>query len=816
MSNRNRAALSAGVVTLAVAITPSDAAGTAAFPRARVIAKGGQIIVDRPVQFFGPPVIDQTGCVSVDAQTGTSPDTQELQQVVLHFRPDSTMEVVARQGQTVPGAPNATFVHFNNLNVVDEVPLFRFSTNLPSSGIARFVAGAVDPVLGTGAAADGTLAPGDFVAAQTRLFVLAVDRLVSVIPGTGTFNELIRVGDMLDGRMVTAVPPATLFPLAIEPSGTFATAVVTLDGSSDAVTRFNLQTGSKTIALAEDGPAPGLPAGVTIRFLLNSADMNANGDWSVPGRLTGSGISDANDFVVFFFDAGGTLQGRVQEGMPVPDAAPGTTVLLPAAPLHGSTGAAFLYQQRDSEGAAMRAIGFFSNGSFRTLVRAGQSAPGGGVYSDFHFNMCMNDLGHLFFRSTLQSGEFVYNVVDTRDPAAQPEAIIRPGDSADLPGGGIGTVTGIGVIPRSGGQDGRQRACNDGQLTVAVSVSGTSAVAIVDLDASSVPPTPTPSATPSATASSTPSPSSTPTATATSTATRTATPTPTPSSSRTPTSARTSTPTSSRTPTSTRTSTPAPTRTQTRTVTSGPGTPTPSPQPTLTPPGEQLDFGDAPDNVILPGRPTPQYPTLLGNNGARHIIEEGFFLGQRVDPDADGQPNATATGDDEDSSLNDEEGVTLPKPLRAGSTARLVVVTSEFGRLDAWIDFNADGRWTVPPEQVLVRQDLLPGSNEIDIAIAADAVAGLTFARFRLSRAGGLSFDGPALDGEVEDYAVEIAGRLGGDANCDDVLTAADLPAVVQVIRSGARAPCLRGDADGSGAVDASDISALIMEIFAP
>jgi len=31
-----------------------------------------------------------------------------------------------------------------------------------------------------------------------------------------------------------------------------------------------------------------------------------------------------------------------------------------------------------------------------------------------------------------------------------------------------------------------------------------------------------------------------------------------------------------------------------------------------------------------------------------------------------------------------------------------------------------------------------------------------TYVRFRLSSAGGLSFDGPALDGEVEDYRVNL------------------------------------------------------------
>src|SRR5262249_6215060 len=50
-----------------------------------------------------------------------------------------------------------------------------------------------------------------------------------------------------------------------------------------------------------------------------------------------------------------------------------------------------------------------------------------------------------------------------------------------------------------------------------------------------------------------------------------------------------------------------------------------------------LDFGQAPD---------PPYPTYLTNNGARHIIVPGFYLGTGVDPESDGRPYGTDTDDD--------------------------------------------------------------------------------------------------------------------------------------------------------------------------
>jgi len=50
-----------------------------------------------------------------------------------------------------------------------------------------------------------------------------------------------------------------------------------------------------------------------------------------------------------------------------------------------------------------------------------------------------------------------------------------------------------------------------------------------------------------------------------------------------------------------------------------------------------LDFGDAPE---------PAYPTLLANNGARHVLLPGVFLGFAADAEPDGQPTPTANGDD--------------------------------------------------------------------------------------------------------------------------------------------------------------------------
>ena len=163
-------------------------------------------------------------------------------------------------------------------------------------------------------------------------------------------------------------------------------------------------------------------------------------------------------------------------------------------------------------------------------------------------------------------------------------------------------------------------------------------------------------------------------------------------------------------------------------------------------PEAELDFGDAP----------APFPTLLADDGARHQIVDGVYLGNAIDAESDGQPDATATGDD-NAGTRDEDGVTLPSHLLPGWAASITVVASAQGKLDAWIDFNGDGVWQAS-EKVFDSVDLVSGSNTLTIDMPSDAVPGMSFARFRFSTAGGLLPTGLAPDGEVEDYQVRIDG----------------------------------------------------------
>lgn len=177
-------------------------------------------------------------------------------------------------------------------------------------------------------------------------------------------------------------------------------------------------------------------------------------------------------------------------------------------------------------------------------------------------------------------------------------------------------------------------------------------------------------------------------------------------------------------------------------------------------PGAQLDFGDAPDPVsTTPGR----YPTSQAFDGARHVSNAtDLRLGATITGESDGNPTPRADGDSGDDGVAFKfQG--LDKPLFNRNVDTLVTVTlSAPGIVDGWIDFNADGDWTDPGENVLngviFETSTLTQTFSIRIPTTSPVptVSTNSFARFRASSAGNLLPTGLALDGEVEDYLVRI------------------------------------------------------------
>ena len=77
-------------------------------------------------------------------------------------------------------------------------------------------------------------------------------------------------------------------------------------------------------------------------------------------------------------------------------------------------------------------------------------------------------------------------------------------------------------------------------------------------------------------------------------------------------------------------------------------------------------------------------------------------------------------------------------------------------RLDAFVDFNADGDWSDAGEQIFASKTVTNRVNVLSFAVPAFATNRTSYARFRLSSAGGLGPTGDANDGEVEDYRVRF------------------------------------------------------------
>lgn len=169
------------------------------------------------------------------------------------------------------------------------------------------------------------------------------------------------------------------------------------------------------------------------------------------------------------------------------------------------------------------------------------------------------------------------------------------------------------------------------------------------------------------------------------------------------------------------------------------------------------DFGDAP--TAAQSGFVASYPTNLVDDAARHRIT-GLFLGSIVDAENNGQPSVNALGDDQAGTVGDEDGVSFIVSAivsdDTATTSSVVVTASQPGKLDGWIDFNHDGDWLDSGEQIFTSLTVAAGSNRLSYTIPAGATSGSSYARFRLSSAGGLLPAGPAADGEVEDYPVEL------------------------------------------------------------
>ena len=158
------------------------------------------------------------------------------------------------------------------------------------------------------------------------------------------------------------------------------------------------------------------------------------------------------------------------------------------------------------------------------------------------------------------------------------------------------------------------------------------------------------------------------------------------------------------------------------------------------------DFGDCPNS----------YSTLLSSNGPRHTFNPTVYLGDTIDVEQNGFPSVNSDGDDLNN-LDDEDGVIWPWAVQKGNPVAIIVKShSNTGLLNAWIDYNRDGDFGDPGEKIFTDLPMLAGNNNLTIVVPNNAGVGMTYARFRISTQPGLNYFGAAIDGEVEDYQINI------------------------------------------------------------
>ncbi len=191
----------------------------------------------------------------------------------------------------------------------------------------------------------------------------------------------------------------------------------------------------------------------------------------------------------------------------------------------------------------------------------------------------------------------------------------------------------------------------------------------------------------------------------------------------------------------------------------------------LTPTGEAPN-GEVEDyRIAIIGSDFGDAPATYG--AAEHRVDPltPLYLGVCVDTEPATQPSVGAIGDDNNagtsrvgSCFDDESGVVQLTPLATCLTASFTITSNSAGLLDAWIDFNGNGVFTDPGEQVFTGNALAAGPNARNIAVPCTATSGLRYGRFRLTSGGGQTPTSLANDGEVEDYAFTVSGTDFGDA----------------------------------------------------
>ncbi|MEN3943514.1 putative Ig domain-containing protein [Prosthecobacter sp. SYSU 5D2] len=160
---------------------------------------------------------------------------------------------------------------------------------------------------------------------------------------------------------------------------------------------------------------------------------------------------------------------------------------------------------------------------------------------------------------------------------------------------------------------------------------------------------------------------------------------------------------------------------------------------------------------------TQDFGDYAGFASANSTWSTTIRLGNEVDTENSSRANMNANGDDIDD-IDDEDGVTMPKTLVAGSTVtipvKLLNTSGSTAYVSAWLDANQNGDLTDPGEKVINNQPVPNGTNgatqNFSITVPQDVTPGVVGMRFRISDVNNVSSAGSGGTGEVEDYIVTL------------------------------------------------------------
>ena len=174
------------------------------------------------------------------------------------------------------------------------------------------------------------------------------------------------------------------------------------------------------------------------------------------------------------------------------------------------------------------------------------------------------------------------------------------------------------------------------------------------------------------------------------------------------------------------------------------------------------DFGDAPDT----------YKTLLSSDGPRHTPSQfdattntaTLMIGDKIDLEFDGLPNANADGDDTNNIDDETSGIFLPLNTTATSYTVTVPVVNTTGlnaTLRGWIDFNKNG---VFDDSEATSVTVPNGATSVNLTWTglSGLSVGDTYYRLRIAKndADILLPTGAVFGGEVEDGKLSITQKF--------------------------------------------------------